>query len=63
MKIGLNLLYLLPGIVGGTETYAAGLLNGLSKVDGENEYLVFVNLDSASWPISGRETFGVFSVP
>ena len=49
--------------MGGTETYAAGLLNGLSKVDGENEYLVFVNLESASWPISGRETFGVFSVP
>ncbi|MCG2679940.1 MAG: hypothetical protein L6455_08230 [Kiritimatiellae bacterium] len=25
MRIGLNLLYLLPGIVGGTKTYAAGL--------------------------------------
>ena len=57
MKIGLNLLYLLPGIVGGTETYAAGLLNGLSKVDGENEYLVFVNSESASWPMPGRENF------
>ena len=57
MRIGLNLLYLLPGIVGGTETYAAGLLNGLSKVDGENEYLVFVNSESASWPIPERENF------
>ena len=57
MKIGINLLYLLPGIVGGTETYAAELLNGLSKVDGENEYLVFVNQESASWPIPGRENF------
>ena len=57
MKIGINLLYLLPGIVGGTETYAAGLLNGLSKVDGENEYLVFVNSESASWPIPERENF------
>ena len=57
MKIGINLLYLLPGIVGGTETYAAGLLNGLSKVDGENEYLVFVNSESVSWPMPGRENF------
>jgi len=57
MKIGINLLYLLPGIVGGTETYAAGLLSGLSKVDGENEYLVFVNSESVSWPMPGRENF------
>ena len=57
MKIGLNLLYLLPGIVGGTETYAAGLLNGLSRVDVENEYVVFVNSESASWPMPGRENF------
>ena len=57
MKIGINLLYLLPGKVGGTETYASGLLNGLSKVDGENEYLVFVNSESVSWPMPGRENF------
>jgi glycosyltransferase involved in cell wall biosynthesis len=51
MRIGLNLLYLLPGIVGGTETYAAGLLHGLAEVDGENDYLVFVNAESSSWPL------------
>jgi len=33
MRIGLNLLYLLPGVVGGTETYAAGLLHGLAQID------------------------------
>ena len=57
MKIGINLLYLLPGIVGGTETYAAGLLSGLSRVDCENEYHVFVNAESASWPIPQGENF------
>jgi glycosyltransferase involved in cell wall biosynthesis len=49
MKIGLNLLYLLPGIVGGTETYAAGLLHGLVGVDPHDRFLVFVNQESADW--------------
>ncbi len=31
MKIGINLLYLLPGVVGGTETYAAGLVAGVGR--------------------------------
>ena len=57
MKIGINLLYLLPGKVGGTETYAAGLLKGLSLVGSENEYLIFVNAESASWPIPQGENF------
>ncbi|HDQ41340.1 MAG TPA: glycosyltransferase family 1 protein [Desulfonatronum sp.] len=51
MRIGLNLLYLLPGIVGGTETYAAGLLQGLAEVDDQNDYLVFVNAESAFWSL------------
>ncbi|MBU4269151.1 MAG: glycosyltransferase family 4 protein [Acidobacteria bacterium] len=51
MRIAINLLYLLPGVVGGTETYAAGLLHGLALVDSQNEYIVFVNRESASWPI------------
>ncbi|GAB6061134.1 glycosyltransferase family 4 protein [Desulfonatronum parangueonense] len=51
MRIGLNLLYLLPGIVGGTETYAAGLLRGLADVDDQLEYIVFVNQESSLWPL------------
>lgn len=47
MKIALNLLYLLPGLVGGTETYAVSLLRELAAIDGENEYVVFVNRESA----------------
>lgn len=49
MRIGLNLLYLLPGIVGGTETYAAGLLHGLAQIDKKNEFFVFVNKESSEW--------------
>jgi glycosyltransferase involved in cell wall biosynthesis len=57
MRIGLNLLYLLPGIVGGTETYASGLLHGLAKIDKQNEYFVFVNRESAVWPIPQANNF------
>jgi len=57
MKIGINLLYLLPGVVGGTETYAAGLLHGLAEIDQRNEYVVFVNRESESWPLPGAANF------
>jgi glycosyltransferase involved in cell wall biosynthesis len=57
MKIGINLLYLLPGVVGGTETYAAGLLRGLAEIDRENEYCVFVNRESESWPLPQAANF------
>jgi glycosyltransferase involved in cell wall biosynthesis len=57
MKIGINLLYLLPGVVGGTETYAAGLLHGLAEIDQRNEYVVFVNRESESWPLPQAVNF------
>ena len=51
MRIGINLLYLLPGLVGGTETYAKCLLDALALVDDQNQYVVFVNRESRSWPL------------
>ena len=51
MKVAINLLYLLPGRVGGTETYAAGLLNGLARIDRETSFLVFLNREAAEWPL------------
>ncbi len=57
MKIGINLLYLLPGVVGGTETYAAGLLQGLAEIDRQNEYVVFMNRESEHWPLPQGEHF------
>ena len=51
MRYGLNLLYLLPGIVGGTEIYAAGLLAGLANIDQQDEFYVFVNNEAERWPL------------
>jgi glycosyltransferase involved in cell wall biosynthesis len=51
LKVALNLLYLLPGRVGGTETYAAGLLDGLARIDRETRFLVFLNREAAEWPL------------
>jgi glycosyltransferase involved in cell wall biosynthesis len=57
MRIGLNLLYLLPGVVGGTESYAAGLLNGLAAIDRDDEFVVFVNRESAVWNLPSASNF------
>ena len=57
MRIGFNLLYLIPSRVGGVERYAAGLLDGLAKLNFPNEYLVFVNQESANWPIPNHPNF------
>ena len=41
MRVGISLLTLVPGVVGGSETYARELVRGLERV-GEHEYRVFV---------------------
>lgn len=51
MKIGINALYLLPGKVGGSETYLRNLVKGLAAANKENDYVLFVN----------RETEGVIA--
>ena len=52
MRIGLNLLYLIPGHVGGTQTYAESLIRALAGIDEENIYTIFVNPEAAclDWP-------------
>src|SRR5229473_591130 len=42
-RIGLNILFLVPGEVGGTETYARGLIKGLVDLKGDYEFVLFVN--------------------
>jgi glycosyltransferase involved in cell wall biosynthesis len=42
MKIGINLLWLIPGY-GGLETYARGLISGLAQSDSGNEFVLFTN--------------------
>lgn len=47
MRIGVDLLWVRPGICGGTESYIRNLLNGFVKYDNENEYVLFVAKDNA----------------
>jgi glycosyltransferase involved in cell wall biosynthesis len=48
MKIGVNALYLIPGGVGGTETYLRALLVALAEIDKTNEYFVFTNRETGT---------------
>lgn len=57
MRVGLNLLYLLPGVVGGTETYAMGLLQGLSAIDSRDDFAVLVNEKARDWPLPHSKNF------
>lgn len=47
MRIGINALYLLPGKVGGSETYVRNLVKWLPRAAPSNEYVVFINRESA----------------
>ena len=55
MIVGLNLLYLLPGVVGGTETYAAGLLHGLAAAYGHTAERIDVVPEAPSPGLSGPD--------
>ena len=47
MLIGIDLLWVRPGIVGGTESFIRNLMDGFGQYDRENEYLLFVAQDNA----------------
>ena len=46
MRIGINALYLLPGKVGGSETYIRNLVQSLLEIDRDNTYCIFINRES-----------------
>ncbi len=46
MKIGINALGLLPGVLGGGETYLRGLVHGLGRLCGDDEFLLFTNREN-----------------
>lgn len=46
MRVGFNLLYLIPNEVGGTETYVRNLLEWIQRIDIETEYVVFTNREN-----------------
>jgi glycosyltransferase involved in cell wall biosynthesis len=47
LHIGINALYLLPGKVGGAETYTRNLVKWLTAIDTRNKYTIFINQESA----------------
>lgn len=46
MKVGIDLLWVRPGICGGTESYIRNLMEGFGTYDTSNEYLLFVARDN-----------------
>ncbi len=48
MHIGLNLLYIIPGENGGTQTYAEALMKALAGLGAGDDYTVFVSEESAA---------------
>ena len=59
MRIGLNLLFLIPGEVGGTETYTRGLLKALARADNHNRYIVFINRETRQQDFIRQPNFSV----
>lgn len=57
MRIAINLLYLIPEQVGGTEIYASGLLHGLAQIETQDEFFIFVNQECADWSLPKRSNF------
>lgn len=47
MRIGIDLLWVRPGICGGTESFVRNLLDGFVQFDQENDYILFVAQDNA----------------
>ena len=63
MRIGLNLLYLIPGVVGGTETYAVSFIRALAKVDSNNEYMLFLNHEASDLRFTDAPNFRTVVAP
>lgn len=51
VHIGLNLLFIIPGENGGTQTYAESLIKALAALDKEDVFTVFVSEEGAVLPL------------
>src|SRR4051794_24126511 len=47
VKIGINALFLIPGKVGGSETYLRSLVRALQALPGEHDYVLYTNRENA----------------
>jgi glycosyltransferase involved in cell wall biosynthesis len=63
MRIGVNALYLIPGGVGGTETYLRSLLRGLAAIDARHQYFVFINRETSASIVPDSPNFKAVPEP
>lgn len=63
MIIGINLLYLIPGRVGGTEYYARSFINELRRLDKKNNYIIFCGSETARTLHISEKNWLVFPCP
>jgi hypothetical protein len=56
MKVGLNLLYLIPSVVGGTETYAVSLIRAMTNEFPKDEFVVFLNEEASSLALRDQKS-------
>lgn len=60
MKVGINLLFLKPGLAGGTETYSISLLKAMSHLTKNNiEYHIFCSSEMNLQFLSGFSQFNI----
>jgi glycosyltransferase involved in cell wall biosynthesis len=57
MRIGVNALFLIPGGVGGTETYLRALLAALGEIDAADHYFVFTNRETGADLVPKQSNF------
>ncbi|GAC1567955.1 MAG: glycosyltransferase family 1 protein [Vulcanimicrobiaceae bacterium] len=57
MRIGINLLFLIPGGVGGTEIYTRALVEALARNDDRNEYFVYRNRETEPAIVPNQRNF------
>jgi glycosyltransferase involved in cell wall biosynthesis len=59
LRIGLNILYRIPSLAGGVETYVRSLINELIRVDTKNEYVLFVSSTVEMFDIPRQENISI----
>jgi len=57
LRIGVNALYLIPRGVGGTEIYLRNLLPAIARVDSEDDFFVFTNIETGPDLIPAASNF------
>ena len=57
LRVGLNLLYVIPGENGGTQTYAESLIRALAALETGNDFTVFVSEEGQALELPNRPDF------